>query len=263
MNIENTNTPEGWKSCTTNRRGQDIHYLVRGEGPLIVMAHGGLGDGAMNFIAPEFVKAFEGHFTIALPDSLGHGLSGKPSDPALYTLKERAADLVAVVDDLGKSEAWYMGYSMGGWTVAGIAKYFPERCAGLVVGGWDVEEGMYRSAPNFGLTEIRFEDLVRLAREEAPPELAPEFTPEQEAALRPAINAINDLDGQAEALAVIKKPVLFWVGYDDPYHDPMLEFARRNGIPFFSSEGDHLEAMLHCAGAAAAISGYIRQRSAL
>jgi len=256
---------ESWESRTTSRRGQDIHYLVRGEGgPLVVLAHGGLGNGQMQWIDSSFMDAFAEGFQLALPDSLGHGLSGKPSDPSMYTLKERAADMVAVADALGASEAWFVGYSMGGWTVAGVAKYFPDRCAGLVIGGWDVEEGMYRGAPLQGLEEINFDELIRLAKEQAPPELTPNLSPEEEAALRPAINALNTLDGQAEAVAALNKPVLFWVGQDDAYHDPMLDYARRNGMPFLSTAGDHLNAaMHHSITAGASISGFIRHLSSI
>ena len=136
--------------------------------------------------------------------------------------------MVAVADDLGVTEAWYIGYSMGGWTVAGVATYFPERCAGVVVGGWDVEQGMYRSAPSFGLDEVTFDDLIRLAKEHAPPELTPDLSPEEEAALRPAINALNTLDNQAEGLAALEKPVFFWLGQEDAYHDPMVDYAKRH-----------------------------------
>ncbi|MEM8661661.1 MAG: alpha/beta hydrolase, partial [Pseudomonadota bacterium] len=258
MNMPNIQDISSWTSRTVIRRGQNIHYLVRGEGPLVVLAHGGLGNGQMNWIDTGFADAFADGFQIAIPDSLGHGQSSKPSDPSLYTLKERASDLVAVADDLNADTAWYVGYSMGGWTVAGVATHFPERCDGVVVGGWDVEQGMYRVAPSFGLEEVTFDDLIRLAKEHAPPELTPELSTEEEAALRPAINAINELDGQAEALASLDKTVVFWLGQDDPYHDPMLAYARSHGMTVLSTAGDHQTGgLISGATAAAALSGVI------
>ena len=258
MDKVNIRDIENWQSRTLTRRSQDIHYLVRGEGPLIILAHGGLGTGQMQWIDTGFLDTFADGFQLAVPDSLGHGQSGKPSDPALYTMKERAADLVAVADDLGASQAWYVGYSMGGWTVAGVAKYFPDRCAGVVVGGWDVEQGMYRSAPDSGLDEVTFDDLIRLAKEYAPPELTPNLSPEEEAALRPAINAINNVDGQADGLASLDKPVMFWLGQQDAYHDPMAEYAKRHEMVVLSTPGTHDgTCLLHSTTAGAAISGYI------
>ncbi len=254
MNINDSR----WESRRVTRRGQEIFYLVKGEGSLVIMAHGGLGTGAMNWIDSGFADAFPAGFTLAVPDSLGHGLSGKPSDPSMYTLRERAADLVAVADDLGVEEAWYIGYSMGGWTVAGVGTFFPERCAGIVVGGWDVEEGMYRAAPEFGLEEVTFDDLIRLAKEHAPPELTPDLSPEEEAALRPAINALNELHGQGEALVTLEKPVVFWIGQEDPYHGPMMDYAKKHGKTVLSTPGRHEDTPLtHSGIAAAAIGGII------
>ena len=60
-----------WESRTVSRRGQDIHYLVRGEGPLIVFAHGGLGTGQMQWIDTGFLDTFSDGFQLAVPDSLG------------------------------------------------------------------------------------------------------------------------------------------------------------------------------------------------
>jgi len=255
---------ESWESRKVTRRGQDIHYLVYGEGPLLICAHGGLATGPMQFLNPlcPQLGAFSDGFQIALPDSLGHGQSSKPADVSMYALKERAADLVAVADDLGADKAWYMGYSMGGWTVAGLAKYFPDRAAGLVIGGWDVEKGMYTSAPTLGLEEITFDDLIRLAQEneDLPPEFVPQFSAEEEAAMRPAINALNTLDDQDKAVAEVEAPVLFWVGRDDPYHGPMLDYTSRNQIPLLTTPGDHqIAGMAHGNMAMSMIRGFIEQ----
>lgn len=249
---------KGWSSEFVERDGERIHFLVRGEGPLIVLAHGALGDGTQHWIESEFADAFLDHFKIAVPDARGHGQSSKSANAVFHNLEQRAADLVAVADKLGAQKAWYMGYSMGGWTVAGIAKYFPDRCHGLVIAGWDVEKGMYRSASNLGLEELNYDILVGLAREAAP-QMTEWITAEIEPGLRMSINAINNLDGQAEALAFLNKPVLFWLGQDDAYHDPMSEYAKKHAIPVLSTPGDHVGAiMTHALSASYSICGYVR-----
>ena len=70
-------------------RGQKIHYTVEGQGPLVVLQHGLFMD-AESWRANGFVAALADRFTVACIDSLGHGLSDKPADPALYAQDQRA-----------------------------------------------------------------------------------------------------------------------------------------------------------------------------
>ncbi|MHC6151968.1 alpha/beta fold hydrolase [Bradyrhizobium elkanii] len=98
-----------------NHRGQRIHYTVEGSGPLIVLQHGLLLDAA-SWKQCGVVDALADRFRVACVDSLGHGLSDKPADPALYNQAQRAGDIVAVIDDLGGERAHVVGHSMGGWS---------------------------------------------------------------------------------------------------------------------------------------------------
>ena len=75
-------------------------------------------------------------------DSLGHGLSDKPSDPEFYGQEQRSGDIVAVIDDLGYDRAHLIGYSMGGWLSVGLARHHLARLSSLVVGGWDPVKGL-------------------------------------------------------------------------------------------------------------------------
>ena|ERR1700731_4002259 len=95
-----------------SNRGQRIHYTVDGVGPLVVLQHALLMD-ADSWRRSGFVDALADRFRVACLDSLGHGLSDKPSDSALYDQEQRAGDIVAVIDDLGYDRAHLVGYSMG------------------------------------------------------------------------------------------------------------------------------------------------------
>jgi len=115
-------------------RGQRIHCTVEGGGSLVILQHGLFCDAA-GWKADGFVDALTDKYRVACVDSLGHGLSDKPSDPELYGQLQRSGDIVAVIDDLGYDLAHLVGYSMGGWMSVGVARYHPRRLASLVIGG--------------------------------------------------------------------------------------------------------------------------------
>ena len=124
------------------------------------------------------VDALVGRHRVVCVDSLGHGLSDKPADPALYAQDQRAGDLAAVIDALGEEKAAVLGYSMGAWMAMGLAKHHPEKLSRLVVGGWDLLNGVPKT-PNGPLT---FDLFWAFARATAPA-LVAWVTPEIEPAM--------------------------------------------------------------------------------
>jgi len=159
-------------------RGQRIHYTVDGRGPLVVLQHGLLMD-ANSWRESGFVDALADRFCVACLDSLGHGRSDKPSDPALYGDRQRAADVVAVIDALGYERAHLLGYSMGGWMAVAVARYFPERLSTLVIGGWDPVNGLPAGPDG----PVAFDPFMILARRAASA-LTRWVTPEVKPAVR-------------------------------------------------------------------------------
>ncbi len=219
-------------------RGQRIHYTVEGEGPLVVLQHGLFMD-SESWRANGIVAALKGRHRVACVDSLGHGLSDKPVDAALYDQDQRAGDLAAVIDDLGETSAAVFGYSMGAWMAVGLAKYHPEKVSRLVVGGWDLVNGVPKG-PGGPLT---FDIFMAFARATAPV-LVAWVTPQIEPAMRACFEALGQLDGAAEAVLGGGFPVLLWDGREDPYHAPMQAFATAEGLPFLSSDGGHVPAIV-------------------
>ena len=240
----------------TTHRGQRIHYSVRGSGPLVVFQHGLLSS-AVSWKQNGFVDALIDRYQVACVDSLGHGLSDKPGDPALYGSEQRAGDLVAVMDALGAGRAHVVGYSMGSWLALGVARYFPDRLASLVIGGWDCVQGTASSRPAAMTGPIPFEVLINGARTAAP-ELVAWVTPAIEPGLRACWDALEDMHGSREAVLGAGVPVLLWDGRDDPYHAPMAAFASANGLPMLSTPGDHLTAVTqHGAEAALGLRAFL------
>jgi pimeloyl-ACP methyl ester carboxylesterase len=75
-----------------------------------------------------------GQFTLVLVDARGRGRSGKPHDPAMYATQRLAADVLAVLDDLGVDRAGIWGQSLGGRAGLILAIHHPGRLRALVAG---------------------------------------------------------------------------------------------------------------------------------
>jgi pimeloyl-ACP methyl ester carboxylesterase len=223
----------------TRHRGQRIHYTVDGAGPLVVLQHGMLMD-ASSWRESGIVDALSDAYCVAAIDSLGHGLSDKPVDATLYDQAQRAGDIVAVIDDLGCDRAHLVGHSMGAWMAVGVAKYHPRRLASLILGGWDPLGGL----PLGPRGPITFDHLIRFASVVAP-ELVQSVTPQSEPGLRACFAAMDDLQGAGQALRTRAFPLMLWCGRDEVLHAPMQALAIAEGVPFLSSAGDHIAAMLH------------------
>ena len=119
--------------------GVRIHYEVEGEGPPLVLLHSFTGNLEMWRVF-GYVDALKQDYRLILIDARGHGQSDKPHDPAAYVLEKQAADIVAVLDELGVDKAHYFGYSMGGTLGWALAKYAPERVSSLIIFGQTPED---------------------------------------------------------------------------------------------------------------------------
>ena len=115
-------------------RGMRIHYVVEGRGSPLVLAHGFAYD---HRVWQNVVAALRDEYLLISFDARGHGASDKPHAFAAYTARERAEDVVAVLDAVGVERAHYWGYSMGGWTAYALAAHAPERVRSLVIGAAD------------------------------------------------------------------------------------------------------------------------------
>ena len=235
-------------------RGCRIAFEVSGEGPPVLLQHG-LFSGRATWEANGFVAALAPEFTVVTVDSLGHGDSDKPAEPAPYRRDARADDLAAVLDALAIERAHVVGYSMGGWMATGFAARHPGRLLSVTIGGWDPVGG--RAVP------IPFETVLAGVRAQAP-QVSAWIRPEFEPGLRACWTSLEDVAGAEAALAGCRAPVLLWAGREDPCHDAAQALAAR--LPrarFCAVPGDHLGAMTaHAAASLAALQEFLRRRSA-
>jgi 3-oxoadipate enol-lactonase len=108
--------------------GIELYYETYGEGPVVVFAHGGLGNHLSWW---QQIAEFSRQFKCLTFDHRGFGFSREPADgpgPAVF-----ADDLRALLDHLEIQRAALVGQSMGGWTVLGFASAYPERTRALVL----------------------------------------------------------------------------------------------------------------------------------
>lgn len=107
--------------------GSHIWYAVMGDGPPVVLLHGGLGNsGNWGYQVPDLLA---GGYRVIVIDSRGHGRSTRDDCPFTYDLM--AADVLAVMDALDIERVAMVGWSDGACTALALARQAPERVAGV------------------------------------------------------------------------------------------------------------------------------------
>lgn len=116
------------KSGYVEANGVRYYYEVRGEGPPLLLLHGGLGAGDM--FTPLF-PALTAKRQVITVDLQGHGRTALGARP--FGLEAQGADMAAVLDHLKIRKADVVGYSLGGGVAFQLAVQKPERVNRLVL----------------------------------------------------------------------------------------------------------------------------------
>jgi pimeloyl-ACP methyl ester carboxylesterase len=203
-------------------RGVCIHYEVVGDGPSLMLLHGGLSN-LKSWYETVYLETLRDDYQLVLIDIRGHGASDKPHDAEAYEMKLLVGDFTAVLDDLDIDKAHYFGYSLSGRLGFGAAKYAPKRFRSFIIGG----AHPYLLDQNELEADLRLFrkgiDALIVAMEEAS---GSKMTPERRASL-----AANDLDATValfsashwrtnleNALPNITMPCLIFAGGADSLH---------------------------------------------
>jgi len=109
--------------------GAEIYYETTGDGDPLVMIMG-LGADSRGWTMQQ--SAFAEHYQLVLIDNRGVGKSSVPPGP--YTIKQMAADTIAVMDHAGIDRPHVLGVSLGGAIAQELALAAPERVRSMALG---------------------------------------------------------------------------------------------------------------------------------
>lgn len=112
----------------TNANGIELAYQIHGEGqPLILITGVGYGMWFWHKIIPELSR----HYRVIAFDNRGAGESDKPEGP--YTVSMMAADTAGLLDNLGITQAYVFGHSLGGFIAQELAVTRPDLISKIIL----------------------------------------------------------------------------------------------------------------------------------
>ncbi len=111
--------------------GVDLHYLVEGTGPAVVLLH---GNGTMieDWIASDVLGALAKTNRVIAFDRPGFGHSSRPRS-TLWTPFAQAKVIAQALDQLGETRATIVGHSFGTLVALALAAERPELVSSLVL----------------------------------------------------------------------------------------------------------------------------------
>ncbi|TIP25633.1 MAG: alpha/beta hydrolase [Mesorhizobium sp.] len=224
--------------------GVSIAYEDIGCGEPLMLLHG-LTESSESWHEAGYVEQFlQRERRLILVDCRGHGRSGKPHDPAAYSGRRRAGDIIAVLDHAGIRRAALMGHSMGGLIALAAAAYHADRVSALIVNG--AHPFAEDLTPLRAALEENFEAWLAFVKQ-----LAPDLSPDSCRRIRgndlTAVQAslARDRPDFSAAFAGLGIPVLAISGTLDPLCDAARKFAELAGGEFLPLVGkNHATAFL-------------------
>ncbi|HKV37685.1 MAG TPA: alpha/beta fold hydrolase, partial [Blastocatellia bacterium] len=120
-----------------SRDGTRIAYDdtgVGGDGPPLVLLHGGVIQTRTSWHDSGYVERLAQHHRVITIDLRGHGESDHPVEPGAYSAGKLIADIQAVVDACGIARFIVWGFSFGGTIALQLASR-SEKVTGAIIGG--------------------------------------------------------------------------------------------------------------------------------
>jgi pimeloyl-ACP methyl ester carboxylesterase len=110
--------------------GLELFVEERGDGPVVLLAHGMWCDGGM---FADLARELASDHRVLVPDLRGHGRSSVPS--AQWSIGDLSDDLARLLDRLRIDRVTLLGFSMGGMAAVDFALRFGARLNGLALVG--------------------------------------------------------------------------------------------------------------------------------
>ena len=105
-----------------------MYFEDVGHGPPLLLLHSGTHTTRM---WDPFVEQLSAHYRLILPDLRGHGGSTNPD--GVWSTRQFASDVLALLDHLGVTRCTAIGASAGAMTLLHIATREPERIERMIV----------------------------------------------------------------------------------------------------------------------------------
>ena len=124
-----TTIEETWRHQFIITNGIRMHYVMQGEGPLIVLLHG----------FPEFWYSWryqipflaEHGYTVVAPDLRGYNETDKPREG--YDIPTLLLDIKGLIEGLGQQRAIIVGHDWGGVLAWAFAMSYPAMTESLII----------------------------------------------------------------------------------------------------------------------------------
>jgi pimeloyl-ACP methyl ester carboxylesterase len=113
-----------------------IAYDVSGEGPALLLLHGGFIQNRKCWHEAGYVDRLSKEYRVIAIDLRGHGESDRPITPEAYALDNLIEDIRAVLAACNVNRFYLWGYSLGGTLGLQIASRVKEAMAAILVGVW-------------------------------------------------------------------------------------------------------------------------------
>jgi pimeloyl-ACP methyl ester carboxylesterase len=151
--------------------GIKLHYVTRGEGPLLVMIHG----------FPDFwytwreqMPALSQHFKVVAIDQRGYNQSDQPEGVENYTMDKLIEDVHSVLKHFSREKAVIVGHDWGGIVAWTFAMKYPEKTDRLVILNLPHPKGLARELAN----NLEQQKNSQYARDFQKPDAASKLKPE-------------------------------------------------------------------------------------
>ncbi len=121
---------EPWEHRYAHVNNLRMHYVIAGEGPLVVLLHG----------FPEFwyswrhqIPVLAERFRVVAPDMRGYNQTEKPVGVMQYRLSNLMEDVRGLIEHLGESRAVLVAHDWGGGVAWPFAAFYPDMVDRLVI----------------------------------------------------------------------------------------------------------------------------------